>query len=145
MANAKVALQLSSREGFEVKVSEALHTGRPVITTRSGGIPLQVQHGKSGFLTDYGDTTTVAKHLYELWTDHDLYERMSKFARENVSDEVGTVGNALCWLYLAATFARGEKLKPHGAWINDLARETAGEPYQPGEPRLPRANLSVRG
>lgn len=144
MANAKVALQLSSREGFEVKVSEALHCGRPVITTRSGGIPLQVVDGKNGFLTDYGDTTTVARHLYDLWTDGDLYARMSKFARENVSDEVGTVGNALCWLYLAATFARGEKLKPQGAWINDLARETAGEPYGPKEPRLPRARLGVR-
>jgi glycosyltransferase involved in cell wall biosynthesis len=43
MANSKIALQLSSREGFEVKVSEALHAGRPVITTRSGGIPLQVR------------------------------------------------------------------------------------------------------
>lgn len=72
-----------------------------------------------------------------------MYAQFSKYARENVSDEVGTVGNALCWLYLAATFARGEKLKPNGAWINDLARETAGQPYQPGEPRLPRANLKV--
>lgn len=143
MANAKIALQLSSREGFEIKVSEALHAGRPVITTRSGGIPLQVQHGKNGFLTDYGDTTTVAKHLYELWTDPEMYASFSKFARENVSDEVGTVGNALCWLYLAATLARGEKLKPRGAWINDLARQTAAQPYAPGEPRLPRKDLHV--
>ncbi|KAF8582078.1 glycosyltransferase family 4 protein [Ramaria rubella] len=143
MANAKIALQLSSREGFEIKVSEALHSGRPVITSRSGGIPLQVQHGKNGFLTDFGDTTAVAKHLYELWTDHALYAQFSKFARENVSDEVGTVGNGLSWLYLAATFARGDKLKPHGAWINDLARKAAGEPYAPGEPRLPRQDLHV--
>lgn len=42
MTNAKIALQLSSREGFEVKVSEALHAGCPVVTTCSGGIPLQV-------------------------------------------------------------------------------------------------------
>ena len=42
IANAKIVMQLSSREGFEVKVSEALHAGRPVVTTRSGGIPLQV-------------------------------------------------------------------------------------------------------
>ncbi|KAF8522124.1 trehalose phosphorylase [Hysterangium stoloniferum] len=143
MANAKVALQLSSREGFEVKVSEALHAGRPVITTRSGGIPLQVQDGKNGFLTDFGDTTAVAMHLYHLWTDPKLWGEMSKFARENVSDEVGTVGNALSWLYLAAVFARGEKLKPHGAWINDLARKEANEPYPPGEPRLPRKDLHV--
>ncbi|GJN76572.1 hypothetical protein PLIIFM63780_000056 [Purpureocillium lilacinum] len=41
IANAHVVLQLSTREGFEVKVSEALHAGRPVIATLAGGIPLQ--------------------------------------------------------------------------------------------------------
>ena len=35
MANAKFALQLSTREGFEVKVSEALHAGKPVIASRT--------------------------------------------------------------------------------------------------------------
>ena len=47
MANAKIVLQLSSREGFEVKVSEALHAGRPVVTTCSGGIALQVHISSS--------------------------------------------------------------------------------------------------
>jgi alpha,alpha-trehalose phosphorylase (configuration-retaining) len=42
IAKAHVVLQLSTREGFEVKVSEALHAGRPVIATLAGGIPLQV-------------------------------------------------------------------------------------------------------
>jgi alpha,alpha-trehalose phosphorylase (configuration-retaining) len=34
--------------------------------------------------------------------------------------------------------SRGQKLKPNGAWINDLLREEMGEPYAEGEPRLPR-------
>lgn len=42
MSNAHIALQLSTREGFEVKVSEAIHTGIPIIACRTGGIPLQV-------------------------------------------------------------------------------------------------------
>jgi alpha,alpha-trehalose phosphorylase (configuration-retaining) len=104
----------------------------------------KVQHGKNGYLTDYGDTTAVAQHLYDLWTDPALYARFSKFAKENVPDEVSTVGNALCWLYLAATFARGDKVKPNGAWINDLARSAAGEPYAAGESRLPRLHLDVQ-
>ena len=145
MQNSKIALQLSTREGFEVKVSEALHAGKPVVACRTGGIPLQIQHGKSGFLCEPGDNVAVAKHLYDLYTDDDLYKRMSKFAKENVSDEVGTVGNAAAWLYLAAMYTRGEKIKPNGAWINDLLRAEAGEPYQPGEPRLPREGLNVQG
>lgn len=145
MQNSKIALQLSTREGFEVKVSEALHTGKPVVACRTGGIPLQIQHGKSGFLCEPGDNAAVAKHLFDLYTDEDLYRRMSKFARENVSDEVGTVGNAAAWLYLATMYSRGEKIKPNGAWINDMLRAEAGEPYQPGEPRLPREGLNVQG
>ncbi|KAI5206033.1 trehalose synthase [Aureobasidium subglaciale] len=140
MSNAKICLQLSTREGFEVKVSEALHKGVPVITTRAGGIPLQVEDGKSGFLVDSGDYRKVAEYMYKLFTDEELYSTMSKYAASHVSDEVGTVGNMLSWLYLADTMAGedGRKLEPKGRWINDLAREGAGEPYGDSEPRLPR-------
>ncbi|TDL27587.1 trehalose phosphorylase [Rickenella mellea] len=145
MQNSKIALQLSTREGFEVKVSEALHAGKPVVACRTGGIPLQIQHGKSGYLVDVGDNETVAKHLFDLYTNNKLYAQMSSFARKNVSDEVGTIGNAAAWMYLAAKYSRGEKLKPKGAWINDLLRADAGEPYAPGEPKLPREGLDVHG
>jgi glycosyltransferase involved in cell wall biosynthesis len=145
LANAKIALQLSTREGFEVKVSEALHAGIPVIASRTGGIPLQIQHGKSGYLCDVGDNGAVAGHLYDLYTDDKLYEAVSSFARKNVSDEVGTVGNAAAWLYLAVMYSRGEKIKPHGQWINDLLRKETGQLYKAGEPRLPRGGLDVVG
>ncbi|THX63162.1 trehalose synthase [Aureobasidium pullulans] len=140
MSNAKICLQLSTREGFEVKVSEALHKGVPVIVTRAGGIPLQVEDGKSGFLVDTGDYEKVAKYMYKLFTDRDLYAEMSEYAAAHVSDEVSTVGNMLSWLFLAETMTRedGKKLETNGAWINDLAREGAGIPYEDGEPRLPR-------
>lgn len=145
LANGKIALQLSTREGFEVKVSEALHAGIPVIASRTGGIPLQIQHGKSGYLCEVGNNDAVAGHLYDLYTDDKLYEAVSSFARKNVSDEVGTVGNAAAWLYLAVMYSRGEKIKPHGQWINDLLRKETSQPYKEGEPRLPRGGLDVMG
>ena len=138
MANARVALQLSTREGFEVKVSEAVHAGVPIIACRTGGIPLQIEHGKSGYLTTPGDNEAVANHLYDLYTDNELHARVSKYAKTHVSDEVGTVGNAAAWLYLAVMYSRGVKLQPNGAWLNDLLRKETGEPYGPDEPRLPR-------
>ncbi|KAJ9643061.1 hypothetical protein H2199_004583 [Coniosporium tulheliwenetii] len=138
MSNARVALQLSTREGFEVKVSEAVHKGIPIIATKAGGIPLQVEHGKSGFLVEPGDSSAVAQYLHHLFTDVEAYRKMSRYAATHVSDEVGTVGNALSWLYLADTLAKGEKVRPDSRWINDMAREAAGFPYQEGEPRLPR-------
>jgi len=138
MSMSKVALQLSTREGFEVKVSEALHKGKPVIATKAGGIPLQVEHGKSGYLVARGDHDAVAKHLYDLFTDAKLYDEMSSYAKHHVSDEVHTVGNALSWLYLASSVAGGKALEPNGRWVNDMAREAAEEPYSSDEPRLPR-------
>lgn len=139
LSKAKIALQLSTREGFEVKVSEAIHKGKPVIATMSGGIPLQVHDQTNGFLVGVSDTDAVAKRLYELWTDADLYHRMSNAALHTVSDEVSTVGNALNWLYLASQLTSNNAVKPNGKWINDMAREGAGQPYQSGESRLKRA------
>ncbi|THC96099.1 hypothetical protein EYZ11_004421 [Aspergillus tanneri] len=138
LSKAKVALQLSTHEGFEVKVSEAIHKGVPVIVTRAGGIPLQVTDKENGFLVDVGDTDSVAQHLYDLCTDDELYDRMSRFALKNVCDEVSTVGNALNWLYLASKLSKFEEVKPNGRWINDMARNEAGQPYTEGESKLKR-------
>ena len=146
MENSKFALQLSTREGFEVKVSEGLHAGKPVIASRTGGIPLQIEHGKSGYLCAPGDNAAVAQHMFDLYTDEELFDTMSEYARTHVSDEVSTVGNAAAWMYLAVMYvSRGVKLQPNGAWINDLMRTECGEPYQPEEPQLPRAGLNVQG
>ncbi|KAI0747669.1 trehalose synthase [Daedaleopsis nitida] len=146
MENSKFALQLSTREGFEVKVSEGLHAGKPVIASRTGGIPLQIVHGKSGYLCEPGDNAAVAKHMFDLTTDEDLFDTMSEYARTHVSDEVSTVGNAAAWMYLAVMYvSRGVKLQPKGAWINDLMRAECGEPYEAAEPQLPRTGLNVQG
>jgi alpha,alpha-trehalose phosphorylase (configuration-retaining) len=76
--------------------------------------------------------------MHDLLIDAELYDRISKFARKAVSDEVSTVGNAVSWLYLAEAMSRGEILEPNGRWINDMAREAAGQPYGEDEQRLPR-------
>ncbi|KAJ9149436.1 Glycosyltransferase family 4 protein [Pleurostoma richardsiae] len=145
IANAHVILQLSTREGFEVKVSEALHAGRPVIVTNTGGIPLQVKDKVNGYLVEPGDWKSVAQHLFQLFTDEDLHKKMSYEAANGVSDEVGTVGNALSWYYIAAKFAKvGVKVEGtggvdgHEKWLNDMARDEAGFPYPAAENRLPR-------
>lgn len=78
--------------------------------------------------------------MHRLFTDQELYSKMSKYAASHVSDEVSTVGNMLSWLFLADTMAgeQGKKVEVNGRWINDLAREGAAVPYQEAEPRLPR-------
>jgi hypothetical protein len=145
LSNAKIALQLSTREGFEVKVSEALHKGIPVIATKAGGIPLQIEDGKSGFLVDVWDTDAVAKHIVQLWTDKELYQKMSEYAKLHVTDEVSTVGNAASWLWMCLKLAKGEEVHLNGQWVNDAMRVDTGEPYAEGEPRLPRKGINLQG
>ncbi|KZO94447.1 glycosyltransferase family 4 protein [Calocera viscosa TUFC12733] len=145
LSNCRIALQLSHREGFEVKVSEALHKNIPVVAYAAGGIPLQIRHGHNGFLVPTGDTVKVAQHLYDLWMNVDgVYEMLQTHANCKVSDEVSTVGNAACWAYLAGKLSRGEKIEPHGQWIYDKAREAAGVPVEKDEQVLPRDGLALQ-
>ncbi|MGD6808438.1 MAG: glycosyltransferase [Candidatus Bathyarchaeia archaeon] len=48
----RVVLQMSTKEGFGLTVTEALWKGVPVVARRVGGIPLQVINGQNGFLID---------------------------------------------------------------------------------------------
>nr|KAJ3421546.1 hypothetical protein HK105_003157 [Polyrhizophydium stewartii] len=76
LASCKIYLQLSVREGFEIKVTEALHKGKPVIAYRSGGLALQVDPATNGFLIDPGDTDAVGDTLYTLLTDAEAMQRV---------------------------------------------------------------------
>jgi len=116
-----VALQLSHKEGFEVKVTEALMKGKPVIAYRAGGIPLQIQEGMNGYLVEVGDTAQVARHLYDLLTNDDLYHNMSMAAPYLVSKDYHTVPNALCWLFLAVYLLEHEKIEGHYQSVKELA------------------------
>ncbi len=62
---ARVVLQKSIREGFGLVVSEALWKGRPVVAGNVGGIPLQIEDGRTGFLVNSADEC-LEKLLYLL-------------------------------------------------------------------------------
>ncbi|GAA5979017.1 hypothetical protein JCM11641_004945 [Rhodosporidiobolus odoratus] len=55
LRGADVVCQVSTREGYEIKVTEAVHKGSFVIATKAGGIPLQIREGREGELVDPGD------------------------------------------------------------------------------------------
>jgi glycosyltransferase involved in cell wall biosynthesis len=123
LRESEVVLQLSIKEGFEVKVTEALMKGKPVVAYRVGGIPLQIQDGITGHLVEVGDTTQVAQHLYDLLTDKSKYQRMSTAAAELAGKDYLTIPNAICWLYLALESLSNEKLEGHYQWVKTLAEK----------------------
>jgi len=81
---AAVVLQLSKREGFGLTVSEALWKRTAVVAGRVGGIPLQVEDGKTGFLVEPGDYDAAADRIVRLLKDADLRHEFGHAGREHV-------------------------------------------------------------
>jgi glycosyltransferase involved in cell wall biosynthesis len=97
-----VAFQLSHREGFEVKITEALLKGVPVVAYRAGGIPLQIQHEVDGLLLTVGDITGVAQAMYKLTNDVHyrarICENATSLTQEFAREWLMTPMNVLHWL-----------------------------------------------
>jgi len=81
---AAVVLQMSLREGFGLTVSEALWKGTPVVATRVGGIPLQVEDGVTGFLTEPTAYDDAAERIVELIRDPAKGAEFGRLGREHV-------------------------------------------------------------
>lgn len=101
LRKSKVVLQLSTKEGFEIKVTEALMKGKPIIAYRTGGIPLQIKDNVDGFLVEAANTDQVVKHLFDLFTDEKLYQNMSEAAEREYDRSLLTIPNAIRWLEIS--------------------------------------------
>lgn len=69
MRKAQILCLPSHGEGTPNCVMEALASGLPVVATRVGGIPDIIEHGKTGFLVEKGDTTGLADSIIALLVD----------------------------------------------------------------------------
>lgn len=58
-----------SEAGFSAKLADYLATGRPVVTTGIGDIPLYLRHGESAFVVEPGDRAAFAAALGEALDD----------------------------------------------------------------------------
>ncbi len=76
----------SESESFGLAALEAMASGLPVISTRSGAIPEVVIHGEAGFLSEVGDTESLARDSRKLLTDDALRKEMSLTARRLASE-----------------------------------------------------------
>lgn len=79
-----VVVQKSLREGFGLVVAEAMWKEKPVVGGDVGGIRLQIDEGRSGFLV--GSAEECAGRVLELLRDADLRARMGREARELVRE-----------------------------------------------------------
>jgi trehalose synthase len=81
-SQAEVLIQKSTREGFGLTVSEALWKARPFIGGDVGGIPLQVQDGKTGYLVSNAED--CADRALRILQDPDLGKQLGRAGKEHV-------------------------------------------------------------
>ncbi len=86
----KAAMVVVPSEWYEncsMVVLEAMAFGKPVIGSRIGGIPEQVDDGKTGFLFEMGNGEELAEKILKLWSNKKLRIEMGKAAREKLEKE----------------------------------------------------------
>ena len=87
LADLDVVALTSLSEGTPVSLIEAMAAGRPVISTRVGGVPDLIDDGVTGVLVDLNDSATpeaFAFKLLALLDDAALRERLASAARVKV-------------------------------------------------------------
>ena len=72
----------SLNEGMGRVLVEAMAAGKPVVASRTGGIPDLVAEGETGFLVDPGDTNGLAKAISNLLENPDLRHAMGQAGRK---------------------------------------------------------------
>jgi trehalose synthase len=93
-----VVIQKSIREGFGLTVSEAMWKEKPVIAGNAGGLRLQVEEGKTGYLVD--SVEQCAERLLELLQNPGLRDKMGAAGKARVRDRVLTVREVTEYLEL---------------------------------------------
>jgi trehalose synthase len=97
-SQADVCMQKSIREGFGLTVTEALWKGRPTIGGDVGGIPLQIEDGRTGFLVSTAEQ--AAERSIEILRDPELAKRMGQAGKQHARENFLTPRLLRDWLQL---------------------------------------------
>jgi glycosyltransferase involved in cell wall biosynthesis len=86
LAGADVVCLSSWNEGTPVSLIEAQAAGKPVVSTRVGGVENVVDENRTGFLSPTGDSETFAAHLLRLVNDTGLRHEMGSHGKPHVME-----------------------------------------------------------
>lgn len=79
-----VIIQKSTREGFCLAVTEAMWKARAVVASNVGGIPVQIEDGKNGFLFKPDDIKAFADKIVHLLKNPSEARNIGQKAKETV-------------------------------------------------------------
>ena len=74
-------------ENCSMAVLEAMALGKPIIASRIGGLPEQIEDGKTGFLFEMGNVEELREKIIYLWRDKELKIEMGKEARKKAEEK----------------------------------------------------------
>ncbi len=86
-ADTDLLVLTSDNEGLPVAVLEALASGRPVVSTRVGGVPELIEDGKTGFIVPPGDHEALADTLVHALGDMDRLRAMGRQGQQRTLEE----------------------------------------------------------
>jgi glycosyltransferase involved in cell wall biosynthesis len=86
LAGADVVCLSSWNEGTPVSLIEAQAAGKPVVSTRVGGVENVVDENRTGFLAPTGNSDTFAAHLLRLVNDTALRREMGMHGKPHVME-----------------------------------------------------------
>ncbi|GMI01086.1 hypothetical protein TrST_g9322 [Triparma strigata] len=81
-ASADAFVMPSDSETLGFVVLESMASGVPVVACNAGGIPSIIEHGKTSYLAEPGDTDEFVKYLEILRDDKEKYEDMKRECRK---------------------------------------------------------------
>jgi L-malate glycosyltransferase len=81
LAISDVMLLPSELESFGLAALEAMACKVVPITTRVGGLPEVIEHGRNGFMAEVGDVDTMAQYAIDLLSDEQKLNTMAVQAR----------------------------------------------------------------
>ncbi len=76
----------SSFEGFSQSVMKAMAQSRPVVVTRVGGLPYEIDYGRCGVACDFGDPKKLADGLISLLESPELSSAMGASGRKRAEE-----------------------------------------------------------
>ena len=84
--SSEVIIQKSLREGFGLTITEALWKGTPVVASNVGGIPLQVEHEKTGYLFEPNDIEAFAAKIIDILANPKDAKEIAQAGKEYVRE-----------------------------------------------------------
>ena len=92
LTNADLLVQASSKEGFSLAIVEAMLSGVPVVSTRSGGPEEIITHEANGLLVPVNDSDALADAIVRVLDDGLLAKRLSENGLQHARTNYGLDG-----------------------------------------------------